>query len=351
MKQHFSDWKTPLKAFIILVLLMALLAKCTSPKQVDDSEVSIISVDNGETIQLTAEKITKIVDGKSLNMYGYNGEVPGPMLKVSQDSEITVEFTNNLDENTTIHWHGIRLDNQFDGVPDVTQPPVQPGESFTYKIKFLDPGLYWYHPHIREDRQQDKGLYGNILVTQRSHSINREEILILDDMLIQNGIMAPHGDDHVTYALSGRFGNVLLVNAKTEYNVQVKTGEVVRFYLTNVANTRTFKISFDAKMKLIASDVSAYEREQFVQEIVIAPAERYIVDVLFEKPGTTLLMNTNPYNDYTLGTITVVDEPVGESYRDAFHQLNEDEELQLLREEYAEYFTSAWDYQCAFCPK
>ena len=100
----------------------------------------------------------------TVRMLGYNGSIPGPTLKVRQGSEIVVHVTNEGDLDTTVHWHGLRLENRYDGVPHETQAPIPVGGEFTYRIQFPDPGLYWYHPHIREDYTQELGLYGNILV-------------------------------------------------------------------------------------------------------------------------------------------------------------------------------------------
>ena len=97
-------------------------------------------------------------------MLGYNGSIPGPTLKVQQGSEIVVHVINQGDLDTTVHWHGLRLENKYDGVPHETQAPIPVGGEFTYRIQFPDAGLYWYHPHIREDYTQELGLYGNILV-------------------------------------------------------------------------------------------------------------------------------------------------------------------------------------------
>ena len=97
-------------------------------------------------------------------MYGYNGQYPGPFLHVSQDSTVVVRVTNRIEGPTTVHWHGLRLENRFDGVPGLTQSPIAPGDTFVYELKVPDAGMFWYHPHVREDVQQDLGLYGNLLV-------------------------------------------------------------------------------------------------------------------------------------------------------------------------------------------
>ena len=134
-------------------------------------------------------------------MLAYNGSVPGPTLRVRQGSTITVNFTNRTDLESTVHWHGLRLENRFDGTHE-TQAPVAVGESFTYQITFPDPGVYWYHPHIREDYGQEMGLAGNILVVPAEADYwppaNRELMMTIDDILIEHGSVAslqPDGDD------------------------------------------------------------------------------------------------------------------------------------------------------------
>ncbi len=96
-------------------------------------------------------------------MLAYNGSIPGPTLKIPQGATVTVQVTNRGDLEATVHWHGLRLENRFDGTHD-TQAPIPVGETFTYEVTVPDPGAYWYHPHIREDYGQELGLYGNILV-------------------------------------------------------------------------------------------------------------------------------------------------------------------------------------------
>src|SRR5581483_5748541 len=167
---------------------------------------------------------------------------------VQQNSTITVAFVNHLDQPTAVHWHGIRLENRFDGAVGVTQDPVPPGGRFLYRVHFRDAGIYWYHPHVREDMQQDLGLYGNMLVRPANPAayepVNREEVLMLDDLLLGNAGLEPYGDETATHALMGRFGNVFLINGEPRYTISVSRGEVVRFYLTNVSNTRPFNLSF-----------------------------------------------------------------------------------------------------------
>jgi len=276
----------------------------------------LVRLASGDTLRLTAGIVRRPFKGRTLTMFAFNGQYPGPLLQVTRGAEITVELTNALDQPTTVHWHGVRLDNANDGVPDMTQRAVAPGERFIYHLRFPDAGIYWYHPHVREDVQQDLGLYGNIMVrSPRSDYFspaNREEVLMLDDLLMGDDGMVPFGGATTTHALMGRFGNVMLVNGEPRYALSVERGEVVRFFLTNVSNTRTFNLSFPgARMKVVAGDVGNYEREQWVESVVIAPAERYVVHVRFDRPGSVALVSRVRGLDHLYGRFFQEDDTLG----------------------------------------
>ena len=303
----------------------------------------VVEMADGDTLDLEATFVRRTFNEKAFIMYGYNGMYPGPIIKADQGATIIVNFTNNIEMPTTVHWHGLRLDNRFDGIPGLTQAPIAEGESFTYEVHFKDAGVYWYHPHMREDIQQDLGLYGNMLVKSPDEDyyspVHREETLILDDILIDQTGMIAWGSNAATHALMGRFGNVKLVNGRTDYRLKLEQGEVVRFNLTNVANSRTFNLVFDgAPIKVVASDVSRYEREAWVSNVPIAPAERYVVEAKFDKPGVYALTNTIQAIDHfrgefyphvdTLGIIEVLDEVVDEDLSDSFNLLRENVAVQ-----------------------
>ena len=269
----------------------------------------------GDTLRLEA--------GAVRGGYAFNGQQPGPFLEVERGAEIVVAFANRLPDSTAIHWHGIRLDNRSDGVPGLTQPAIPPGGTFTYRIRFPDAGIYWYHAHVREDIQQDLGLYGSILVRSADSAwspAHREEFLMLDDVLVGDDGPVPPGRESPTHALMGRFGNVFLVNGRRDYQLEVRRGEVVRFYLTNAANARTMNLSFPgAQMKLVAADAGPFDAERPVASVVIAPAERYVVHVTFDRPGRFALVNQVQGLDHlfgrffsevdTLGIVTASKEP------------------------------------------
>ncbi|MDQ6886178.1 MAG: multicopper oxidase domain-containing protein [Gemmatimonadota bacterium] len=302
----------------------------------------VISLRDGDTLALDARLVRRTIRSETFTMYGFNGQYPGPLLEVGQGATIIVQFHNGIDQPTTVHWHGVRLDNRFDGVPGVTQPLVSPGGRFTYRVHFRDAGIYWYHPHHREDIQQDLGLYGNLLVRSPDRRYygpaNREEILMLDDLLLGGDGPAPYGVEAPINALMGRFGNVFLVNGEPHYTLAVRHGEVVRFFVTNVSSARLYNVSFaKARMKVVASDVGKFEREAWVTSVVIAPAERYVIEVEFAEPGTVALVNRVQALDHmagtfssevdTLGLVQVAKEAVRPEYAAAFATLRRNEDV------------------------
>lgn len=318
----------------------------------------LASLRDGDTLALVAERIRRTIAGGSVVMYGFNGQYPGPLIEATERATITVVFTNRLDQPSTVHWHGVRLDNRFDGVPGVTQPPVPPGGTYRYQIHFPDPGIYWYHPHVREDIQQDLGLYGNLMVRPRDRDYfgpaNREVVLMLDDLLMDVAGLLPYGRDAATHALMGRFGNVLLVNGEPDWRLNVKRGEVVRFYLTNVASARTFNLTLagaGARLKLVGSDLGRFEREEWVRSVVIAPAERYIVEARFDHAGVVTLENRVQAIDHaagvflaevdTLGRVTVDAAAAVPDLQDGFNRLREHSEV----EQYRRHFSRAIDHE------
>src|SRR4249920_1355925 len=153
----------------------------------------VLDLADGATINLRIAPVVKQLGGDTVRMLAYNGSIPGPTLRVREGSEVTVDVTNDTDMEATVHWHGLRLENRFDGTHE-TQAPIPVGETFTYEVTFPDPGAYWYHPHIREDYGQELGLYGNLLVVPSESdywpSAHRELLLTLDDVLIEEGRIA-----------------------------------------------------------------------------------------------------------------------------------------------------------------
>ncbi len=245
----------------------------------------LVELADGDEFELEIIPVKKRIGDATVRMLAYDGSIPGPTLKVPQGATIIVHVTNHGDLEATVHWHGLRLENRYDGTHD-TQAPIPVGESFTYQVHVPDTGAYWYHPHIREDYGQEMGLYGNILVTPAEQdywpSANRELLLTLDDILIEDGQVAAFRESETTHAAMGRFGNVMLVAGEPDLSLEAKRGEVVRVAFTNTANTRVFNVTLPgAQMKLVGADAGHYEHEEFVDEVLLAPSERVVVDVLF----------------------------------------------------------------------
>jgi FtsP/CotA-like multicopper oxidase with cupredoxin domain len=298
---------------------------------------AVLELADGDDLHLRIAPVAKRLEDTTVRMLGYNGSIPGPTLKVRQGSEVIVHVTNDGDLEGTVHWHGLRLENKYDGVPHETQTPIPVGGSFTYRIRFPDPGLYWYHPHIREDYTQEMGLYGNILVVPAEPDYwppaGRNVLLTLDDLLVEDGKIAPFSPVETTYTAMGRFGNVLLTGGEQDCSLTAKAGEVVRLWLTNTANTRVFNVQLPgARMKLVGGDSGRMEHEEFVSEVILAPSERAVVDVLFGEPGQAELQHRTPDRTYRLAAITVTGEPVTPSLVQEFEVLREAPELAAERQ-------------------
>jgi FtsP/CotA-like multicopper oxidase with cupredoxin domain len=298
----------------------------------------IVELGDGDEVELEIAPVAKRIGDATVRMLAYNGSIPGPTLKAPEGATFTVHVTNRGDIDATVHWHGLRLENRYDGTHD-TQAPIPVGETFTYQVHVPDPGAYWYHPHIREDYGQEMGLYGSILVVPSAPDYwppaNRELLLTLDDVLIEDGTIAAFGEE-TTHVAMGRFGNVMLVAGEPDFALEARRGEVVRLYLTNTANTRVFNVTAPgARMKLVGGDSGHYEREELVGEVLLAPSERVVVDVLFEQPGELALEHKTPERTYRLATVNVADEPADPSLADAFEQLRTNGDMAALREQIA----------------
>jgi FtsP/CotA-like multicopper oxidase with cupredoxin domain len=296
----------------------------------------LLELADGGTLDLQIGPVAKRLGDTTVRMLGYNGSVPGPTLKVQQGSEIIVHVTNEGDLDTTVHWHGLRLENRYDGVPHETQAPIPVGGEFTYRIQFPDAGLYWYHPHIREDYTQELGLYGNILVLPSAPDYwpptDRELVLTVDDLLLEDGRIAPFSREETSYVAMGRFGNVFLTSGDPELGLEAWAGEVVRLWLTNTANTRVFKLALPGvRMKLVGGDSGRVEHEELVPEVLLSPSERAVVDVLVERPGELALEHHTPDRVYRLAALAVAEDRVASPAAGAFDILRRAPELEAER--------------------
>jgi FtsP/CotA-like multicopper oxidase with cupredoxin domain len=312
----------------------------------------LVELAGGQRFELRIAPVSKRLGDATVRMLAYNGSIPGPTLKVRQGSEIDVDVVNDGDLEQTVHWHGLRLDNRSDGTHE-TQAPIPIGGRFSCRVAFPDPGVYWYHPHIREDYAQEMGLYGNVIVEPADLDYwgpaHRELCITLDDVLLEDGQIAPFSRLETNYSAMGRFGDTLLIAGDPELRLTARQGEVVRVYLTNTANTRVFKVALPgARMKLVGGDSGRVEQEQFVEDVVLAPSERAVVDVLFAQPGELVLEHRTPEKTYRLATVTVAEDHAEPSLAEQFEILRRDPELSAERERLAPWLAVEPDKTLAF---
>jgi FtsP/CotA-like multicopper oxidase with cupredoxin domain len=318
----------------------------------DASRPAMVELGDGDVFDLAIAPVAKTIGESTVRMLAYNGSIPGPTLKVPEGSKLTVRATNRGDLEATVHWHGLRLENRYDGTHE-TQAPIGVGETFTYEISFPDPGVYWYHPHIREDYGQELGLYGNILVVPADRdywpAADREFLLTLDDVLIEDGQIAPFSPTETTYVAMGRFGNVMLVAGEPELALEASKGEVIRLYLTNTANTRVFNVVIPgARVKLVGADSGRYEHEEFIEAVLIAPSERVVVDVRLDAAGPLEIVHRTPDREYPLATISVDEASSDSDGADAFETLRTNPDMARERERVSAYVSAAPDKTLAF---
>jgi FtsP/CotA-like multicopper oxidase with cupredoxin domain len=312
----------------------------------------LVELADGDQFDLRIAPAAKRLGDATVRMLAYNGSIPGPTLKVKEGSEIVVNVENHGDMEATVHWHGLRLENRYDGTHQ-TQQPMAVGEKFSARVTFPDPGVYWYHPHIREDYGQEMGLYGNVLVEPADPDYwppaHREVLLTVDDILLEDGKVAPFSRAETTHSAMGRFGDVLLVSGETDLSLTAQLGEVVRFYLTNTANTRVFKVALPgARLKLVGGDSGHVEQEEFVDHVVLAPSERVVVDVLFTQAGDLKLEHHTPERVYRLASIRVSEDRAEPGLDEQFEVLRTNADMVAERERVAPYFVAEADKTLAF---
>ncbi len=251
-------------------------------------------------IYLVAKKTpVALLDGNPTVLWTYNDTFPGPIIRAKKGDVINVTIRNELDVNTTIHWHGMRVPNQMDGVPDITQKPIPPGGTFNYNFRVLDGGVYIYHPHYNTPEQIEMGLYGGIVVDydEDPYYYDRDLLLILDDILLDddNQVAEFYKTMHTT--MMGRYGNVLLVNGKVRPTYYAQSGEVLRLRFINIANARSFYVSLvnrETNKKLpflvVGEDISFNNRPYESSILEIAPGQRYDVMVYLPSEGNYSLI-------------------------------------------------------------
>jgi FtsP/CotA-like multicopper oxidase with cupredoxin domain len=255
------------------------------------------AVTGRKPVVLTAGRATaplaKGIDGAGpTDIWGYNGMCPGPALRCRAGEKIAVRLVNRLDQPTTVHWHGIRIDNAMDGVPGLTQKPVMPGGTFDYEFTAPDPGTYWYHTHNKTWEQLARGLYGPLIVDEpEPPAFDKDLTLVIDDWrLDRNGTIDERslGSRH-DWSHAGRLGNWLTVNGVSRPKFALKRGERVRLRLINAANARIFRIAFEGEdFQVIALDGRAIKPRPLERGLLeLAPAQRADLAFVASRPDGT----------------------------------------------------------------
>lgn len=317
-----------------------------------EKKQEIVNLKDGESYTIEITKIKKNIWGKTIEMLAYNGSIPWPTIKAKVGTKANITIINKVtDLETTLHSHGLRLSDMFDWVvKDMmwTQDPIKSGDSFTYQVSFPDEWVFWYHPHLREDIQQELGLYGNYIVEPNDENyyskVNREETIILDDISLNGDKLKPFYKDFTNYVLMWRFWNTSFINGNSNYSLNMKYWEVIRTYLTNTANTRIFNFAVPwVKMKLVWSDIGKYEKESFIDSIIISPGERYIVDLYATKSWNFDIENATPDENYIIWKVVVSNEKIGTDYSSAFENLKENKDIISDIDKFKPYFDKKAD--------
>ncbi len=261
-------------------------------------------------IQLTAEEVAwELAPGKRIKALSYNGQVPGPELRVREGERLRVVFTNRLSVPTTIHWHGVDVPNPMDGVPDLTQPAVQPGDTFVYEFDARPAGTRWYHTHFASTQQLDRGLYAPLIIEPAEPEPNppdREYILVLSAWVTGQGSPLPPSDGMMGWMMGGMMGprssdpgyDTLAVNGKAFPATQpllVREGDRVRLRLINASGARTHLIFLEGhRLRVTHTDGNPLQQPVTVDAVPIAPAERYDVEFTADRPGVWSLHDLLP---------------------------------------------------------
>ena len=257
------------------------------------------------------------------DIWCYGGTVPGPEIRVRQGARLRIVVDNALAEDTTVHWHGLRVPNAMDGVPHLTQPPIVPGESFVYEFDAVDAGTFWYHPHQRSFEQVGRGLYGPLIVEEATPPrVDRELVWVLDDWRLTQdaSIAADFGDFH-DMSHGGRLGNTVTINGRVPDAVAVRAGERIRLRLINSANARIFALDFGN----LAPQVIALDGQPVAPHsvpggrLVLGPAMRadLMIDVTTEPGATVSVIDRFLAKDaYALVDLTVAETPLRDAQPD-----------------------------------
>ncbi|MEO8146846.1 MAG: multicopper oxidase family protein [Bacteroidia bacterium] len=244
-----------------------------------------------------------IAPGKTIEAWGFNNQLPGPVLRANIGDTIVVRITNNLNEATTIHWHGICLPASMDGTNGV-QKPIEPGETFEYRFVVPDAGTFWYHSHANETVQMERGMYGALIVEDKTDPVtDAERIFMIDDMKLdaENKFTKPGWYiPRVKERHDGRQGDTLLLNGKENTVINMNAGKTERWRFINSSSARYFMLHMEGKeFKIIGTDGGLLEHPRTVTEVLITPGERMDIIAGPFNEGENFAIKSLPYNRVT----------------------------------------------------
>ena len=226
----------------------------------------------------------EIAPGRTLSLWTYNGQLPGPRIEAKVGDTVRVRFKNSLPEATTIHWHGLRVPARMDGSPSV-QSPIAAGAEFTYEFVVPDAGTFWYHPHVRTDEQVERGLYGAFVVRgPEEPKTTTEQTVVLDDVLVDEDWQLRDFELDSMQAMVGRQGNVILANGWAHPIARAPRGGLHRFRFINAANARYFRLALPGhRLIQIGTDGGFVTTPQEVDDLLLVPGERADVLVVADR--------------------------------------------------------------------
>ncbi|RJR28102.1 copper oxidase [Candidatus Microgenomates bacterium] len=250
-------------------------------------------MEKGEKVfNLTAQPVRwNILKDVTVTAWAYNGMVPGPLIRATEGDKVKILVKNNLSEPTTIHWHGIQVPNNMDGIPDETQEPIQPGETFTYEFVAKPAGTYWYHSHYDSDKQISVGLSGAFIIEPKGGLASKPDI---DKILMLNEWRVIDGQTYAAMPATGMDGNFFTINGKafpdTE-TLNIKVGEKVRLRFVGSGQMIHPMHLHGFPFKIVATDGNDVpESAQWTKDTVsVAPGERYDIEFTPDRPGKWML--------------------------------------------------------------
>jgi FtsP/CotA-like multicopper oxidase with cupredoxin domain len=237
----------------------------------------------------------QVAPGQTVHAWTYNGGIPGPLIRAHVGDRVIVHFTNDLPEPTTIHWHGVRVPIEMDGVPDISQPEMKRGDTFTYDFVVRDAGLFWYHPHVMSAAQVGFGLYGALLVEDPNDGVGvaDELTIVLSDIGFDSkGALESPDSGGPAGMVFGREGEYILANGKIMPTLRAWSGAPQRWRIVNAAKSRFFLLDLGGQpFRVIGSDGGLQETPTTVERLLITPGERadVIVTPTVPKSGTLKL--------------------------------------------------------------